>query len=422
MKLTRVIAAGIMLISLGSGAVSAQTLRKSSPPAEFPPTSYKGKQYIDSRGCIYIRAGIDGNITWIPRVSRSRKQVCGYQPTAVAGAAPVGPSVVPFVNPPKTARAPVIITATPSPKATPTPVAPKPRQSATTKPAAQQQTTVKARPAPVKVTAQPKAQAAATNTPYKPSPGPKPTVFGSPRTVAASAPKVAPKSTPNLTQPTIARVSPDTRVVPRHVYENRQNTTNVAVPAGYKTVWDDGRLNPRRAERTLRAARVQGVVNVPAGYKTVNWDDDRLNLRRGYRTAQGDAQTSRIWTNTTPRTLVAVPTQPRIVSIPAGSAPVQDPQTVVTRLSTRSAQIAAPTDGRRIYVQVAIYAADADAQATARAAAQSLARTGLPMHLGLIKSSGKNVVLAGPFTTRVQAKAALKQVRNAGFARARLSK
>lgn len=209
----------------------------------------------------------------------------------------------------------------------------------------------------------------------------------------------------------------ETRVVPRHVSDNRQNTTNVGVPKGYKTVWEDDRLNPHRAERTLRPAQVRGVVNVPNGYKLVDWDDNRLNLRRGFRTAEGDAQTNQVWTNTVPRTLVETPTRARIVTVPRGTARVQDPQTVVTRVSTRSAP-AAPSGGKRIYLRVEVYATDAEARANAKA----LARSGLPMSLATVKSSGKKVVLAGPFTSDTAAKAALQQVRGAGFRNARLSK
>ncbi|TDK52626.1 SPOR domain-containing protein, partial [Antarcticimicrobium luteum] len=85
-------------------SAQAQSLRNATAPAEFPPASFAGKQYVDSRGCIFIRAGIDGNVTWVPRVGRDRKQVCGYKPTAVAGAtagpaAPRGPAPVEITVP-----------------------------------------------------------------------------------------------------------------------------------------------------------------------------------------------------------------------------------------------------------------------------------------------------------------------------------
>lgn len=72
MKITRVIALAVIVASAGVAMSQAQSLRNAGEPAEFPPSSYKGTQYVDSRGCVYVRAGISGNVSWIPRVSRSR--------------------------------------------------------------------------------------------------------------------------------------------------------------------------------------------------------------------------------------------------------------------------------------------------------------------------------------------------------------
>lgn len=140
-------------------------------PAEEPPSSYKGTQYVDSTGCVYIRAGTAGNVTWVPRVTRDRQPVCGYQPSLAASVRPGG----------------------------------------------------------------------ATGT-------------------ASGA------TTLTLAQADTGD-DPNARILPKHLYKRRQLMSSLVTPKGYKPVWKDDRLNPRRAEQT-RA---------------------------------GQEQMSRYWTNTVPR-------------------------------------------------------------------------------------------------------------------------
>ena len=75
MRLASVLATAAIVVSCGSGIAQAQI--KKSVPAEFPPASYTGRQYVDSTGCVFIRAGVDGAVNWVPRVTRGRQQVCG---------------------------------------------------------------------------------------------------------------------------------------------------------------------------------------------------------------------------------------------------------------------------------------------------------------------------------------------------------
>ncbi|MEX0309589.1 MAG: SPOR domain-containing protein, partial [Tateyamaria sp.] len=128
MKVTRVAALAVIAASLVVGGLHAQSLRNAQAPAEFPPASFKGTQYIDSKGCVFIRAGIDGNVTWVPRVNRQRQLICGQTPTLSADAAaaarsaprqtaPGQPELI-TVDPPVAAATPASPEPAPTPRAT----------------------------------------------------------------------------------------------------------------------------------------------------------------------------------------------------------------------------------------------------------------------------------------------------------------
>ncbi|MFC3615702.1 SPOR domain-containing protein [Lutimaribacter marinistellae] len=223
-------------------------------------------------------------------------------------------------------------------------------------------------------------------------------------------------------------MSLETRIVAKHIYDNRQNTTNVSVPNGYRPAWTDDRLNPQRAEHTLRPPIALSTFTPPQGYRKVDREDDRLNPNRGLRTAQGDTATNQIWTDTIPRELRPVATNPRTITVThpdRAYVNTAEGGAQTYRLSSRNAPgSAAPATvearAKPSYVRVATFGSDAEA----RKAAKALAGQGLPVRLGTIKrrSGDVRVVLAGPYSDRDQAASTLNRLRAAGYGGASLTR
>lgn len=81
--------AALCLLVAGSPGAARDLIR----PAELPPADYAGQQYVDSRGCLFLRAGTAADVMWIARVTRKGQPVCGYPPSGqrvpIGGAAAV---------------------------------------------------------------------------------------------------------------------------------------------------------------------------------------------------------------------------------------------------------------------------------------------------------------------------------------------
>jgi cell division septation protein DedD len=67
-------------------------------PAEMPPADYAGQQYVDSKGCMFVRAGTAAEVLWIPRVSRQGEPICSNPPSGqrIPVAEEVGVAEVPL--------------------------------------------------------------------------------------------------------------------------------------------------------------------------------------------------------------------------------------------------------------------------------------------------------------------------------------
>jgi len=399
---------------LGVGLVSAQSLRNSDQPAEFPPASYTAKQYVDSKGCVFVRAGFDGAVTWVPRVNRKRNVLCGFQPS-LANAKPVSPAPATAAPAPRVATAPTV-----APPRAPVAVPTQPRQTVAAAPV-YTAPTVRAAP-PVRVTTAPVSPV--RSAPRATAPGPAPTqlarIPSAPGTTGTACPGVSALSQKYMTSST-HRV----RCGPQGTAPTYGANTGTTVTPSY-------------------AAPVGGVIRVdpapeitpPPGYRAA-FDDGRFAPNRGLGTREGHAQMRLVWTSGVPRRLVDQNTgrdvsslfpglrfpfisfrqQKRYVAVngwPAANESAQPTYSVSTK-NTPAPAAAAPravASGHR-FVQVGTFGVAANAQTSAA----RLKGLGLPVRLGTYKKAGKaySIVLAGPFQSAAQLQAALVAARRAGF-------
>lgn len=72
-----VLRAALVLALLAAPGLARDPIR----PAELPPADYAGQQYVDSKGCAFVRAGTEAEVLWVPRVSRDGVVDCNNPPS-----------------------------------------------------------------------------------------------------------------------------------------------------------------------------------------------------------------------------------------------------------------------------------------------------------------------------------------------------
>lgn len=301
MRLLRLLSVTVLACAMGLISADAQSFRNSKGPAETPPASFKGKQYVDSRGCVFIRAGYGGQVTWVPRVTRDRKQVCGARSTAqpvarTAKAAPRSQDKVVRGKPPANAQVISRTVKVVKPKAAPAPKA-QPRVVRRQVQAPKVQTRVVRQQQPQTQTRVVRRQVAAPQTRVvrqqvtapqqkvvrrQAAPQPQPKVVYRCAGVSEFSSQFVNKG---------ARCGPQSgasRSIVREELSPQSSNTRGGQLAG-----------PKGVNRKIAESRIPA----PKGYKKA-WDDGRLNPLRGTGTTSGKGQMSLVWSNTVPRYLI----------------------------------------------------------------------------------------------------------------------
>jgi cell division septation protein DedD len=405
-----VLSAGLALM-LGAMQMQAQTVAQVGSPAELPPQGFTGQQYVDSRGCVFMRAGFSGRTVWVPRIGRDRNAICSAVTPAEAAAR---------LNAPKDNSDGILLT--------------KPLDTVASSMGAGQNTGVFA-PAEVPgLTAQsnqtlrtaPRASAMAVQPiwgkPFHPQPK---AMYPAQSAAAVFAPNTATMA-PSLMQGAANRCPKEAPVL-GYVALNTGGSMAVCTRGDGSS---NGWFAPSSHGYVPNAARPAGQAvasgyagqqpsarqtnAVPAGYDAA-WNDGRLNPRRGMGTAQGWADQSEVWANTVPANTheqIAAQKARRSKGLGIGDSAVQ--MTEVSYTPPVTADMGHwSMGGGHIYVQVGSFANPANAQNTAG----RLTVMGLPVALAQSTKRGRALtsVMAGPFASQAEARQALSMARSAGF-------
>lgn len=78
--------AGLLLFAMGVMPLPAKATTNPPEPAELPPGDYTEAEYVDSAGCVFMRAERGGTVVWAARLDADRTPVCDRNPSLTAPA------------------------------------------------------------------------------------------------------------------------------------------------------------------------------------------------------------------------------------------------------------------------------------------------------------------------------------------------
>lgn len=383
------VSTAVLAVFLSMTQVGAQSVASVGGPSPLPPASFKGQQYVDSRGCVFLKAGYGGQVTWVPRVGRDRKAMCGFPPTfgakpaievATAAEMAVKPEVEPVAVAPVAKAAPRVVAAPPVVSVQVAPAKPVVPQVAVTPRAGYETAASGAGKGKIGC--------------YSSAP-----VAELVRLRNGGTAVVCTRGDGSLTgwRPPIYPAGAGVGA-------------SLSEPVGFAHAGHAGQAAAYGSDQAYARADQDAIPKPPKGY-VLAWTDDRLNPNRAKGTAQGWADQDQVWTRKVPATLVEdepktrkkARVAPVQVTVSAKNAPSGETGTVK---STKAAKGGA-------YIQVGTFGVPSNADG----AASRLKGLGLPVARAKISSGGKamQIVLAGPFASGAEARAALSMARGAGF-------
>jgi hypothetical protein len=407
------------VMALGAALpASAQVVK----PAENPPAGFTGQQYVDSRGCVFMRAGFTGQVTWVPRIGRDRKPMCDEVTPAQAAArlaagdagaaAPqiAAPQIAaPVVAAPQIAAPVVAAPQVGAPLETVASAMPAGRKTGVFAPFAvpevDQIRAVAAPLAPQRQLAQSEVAAPAQTVGDLGCPDSAPVLQNLPLSTGGTV-AVCTRGDGSAT----GWISPTYRTGARpgaalqHGQLQRQPAARVV--AGAAVAAQTG--SP--VQTVIAGQPILAQTRESTSYKAA-WKDDRLNPNRGLGTAQGWADQAQVWTNKVPaQTHSDVADQKARRAAKWGNS---EKRLTQSTMSAAAQPRAVPQGSGTIYVQVGSFGQVANAQN----AAGRLAGMGLPVSSAKGVQGGKHLVaiMAGPFSNAADANYALKLARSAGF-------
>lgn len=423
MKKCNVYAALAAVVGFGfTGApVSAQISGDLSVPAEIPPASYSGKQYVDSRGCLYVRAGVDSTTTWVPRVTRDRKVICGQTPSGGGTRQAAAPAQEPAPRPEIIEVEPERRTAAARPAPQPEPRKAKPVRRVASKPAPKPRQTRRVVRKPVKATPTKPAATVRVARPAKQSSGP-----------CEGASPVSNKYFGNSEGLPVRCGPQDGPVVTIKGHTKKVRTADgvqrVRVPGVKVYASPEGRRHvDNRTVIAPKAATARGAsepVALPEGYKPA-YTDGRLSTTRAHQTLDGRRKMLLTWTSDKPRRLIDRYTGQDVthrfpdLRYPFVSYKQQRAAEAKAKAAKRSAREAQPVktappqpvrEASHRFVQIGSFTS----QAKAEKAIRLLQSAGLPVRVNEYtrRGQGYRMVLVGPFADQGRLDAAFNTVRN----------